>query len=130
MDFFKAIRAYQDDKTVTHKNYPDKRLHLISTTWVLKNNSEELWVNPDLMLSDGWYIVEESKRTLWDKNLEMFNSNTLKADDVKEALNEFIDWLEYCFNNKETKESFIAAYVNKIKIRDKAKEIFGEELLK
>ena len=74
-----------------------------------------------------WEVVEEPKKTLSDKSYniadkgEVFgleeNGNLFLRDDVREALKEFMDWL----NDDEPEENI---YVNK------AKEIFGEELLK
>lgn len=55
------------------------------------------------------------KGTLWDKRLSDEDNPRMYSNDVKEALKEFINYIE---NNNNVEL-----------IKRKAKEIFGEELL-
>ena len=73
-------------------------------------------------------VVEEPKKTLWDKRL----SDTalcgpyvdiFMEGDVREALKEFIDWCE-------TKAVEIPKGKHNFGYKGKAKDIFGEELIK
>ena len=79
-------------------------------------------------------VVEEPKKTLWDKSYSIEdkgdefglkeNGNLFLKKDVKEALKEFIEW-----EDKNTIKS--GRHHNEIVIRKQvAKEIFGEEMLK
>ncbi|MFW6016872.1 MAG: hypothetical protein ACOCRK_10580 [bacterium] len=129
MDFLKAIKSYQKDKYVIHKNYPGTYLSLIGDVWMLidEKNNIEMPVIPELMLSDEWE-VNKSKRTLWDKRKVPIVSGKNSdfeylENDVKESLNEFIEWLVL----EESKGKMINF---EDRIRNKSKEIFGEELLK
>ena len=81
--------------------------------------------------SNNWVVVEEPKKTLYNKQDEAGRVNNtvmvFKYDDIKEALKEYIGkvkarYNQYFNNEKESN------YNNKI--FEDAKDIFGEELLR
>lgn len=64
----------------------------------------------------------EPKKTLWDKRLCIMHSGDYTQKDVKEALKEFIDYLQ---DGMDTEDMPRADWC----VQLKAKEIFGDELL-
>ena len=69
-----------------------------------------------------WEVVEEPKKTLWDKVCEYEEDDKLfSVKDVKEALKEFIKHIGIVADAEGT---------DIIYVLQKAKEIFGEEMLK
>lgn len=135
MDFLEAINEMEKGKILKHNNALYKRNNHATCPaeeFLVKYELVPDWVYTGLCLSDmkanDWNIVDKPKRTLWDKRFS-FTANCEKGyfeylgNDVKEFLNEFIDWLVL-------EESYGKMVNFEERVRDKAKEIFGEELLK
>ena len=87
---------------------------------LIDNNGVKQYYDKEYLTGTDWEIFEEPKKTLWNKQDEANRMNGLelvfKYDDVKQALKEFMLDIGVCRDLNF--------------LRHKAKEIFGEELLK
>ena len=123
-NFMWAVDMMKQGKKVRRSSW-GTRINYIQGSIIKSNYSEDnILYYPDFEAID-WEVVEEPKKTLSDKSYKLADrgdifgleeeGNLFCRNDVKEALKEFISSL------RQLEDS----YVNR-----KAKEIFGEELLK
>lgn len=122
MNFIEAVKAMREGGKVTRgltRDYPGEYYHIMSgqihySDGSLLTNTQVI----SLMEDNDWEVVED-KRTLSDKSFTAYTKpDTTKMytkKDVKAALKEFID--EIC------------PKFDKWAISEKAKEIFGDELV-
>ena len=98
--------------------------------YIIKENGDRIISHLSMSHFEAtdWEVVEEPKKTLWDKVCEYDEYDKLfSAINVREALKEYIEKVKVRYNQYFNNE-IESNYNNKI-IED-AKEIFGEELLK
>ena len=105
-----ALMRYADGEIVYYRYFTNGGYSRIGSLGL-----DHLRRNPDRYT----FYIEEPKKTLWDKrNPESINSIMYAECDVKEALKEFLDYV------------IEKVYIQELtSVQNKAKEIFGEELL-
>ena len=121
-----AVSAMKQGKKVRRKNWATiKWITYVIEKYrpedrIVSDKGKVDWLTVCEYEATDWEIFEETKKTLYQKETYMDDNGMrgtgFKYNDVKEALKEFIVWL---------KENDIVMDYNR-----KAKEIFGEELLK
>jgi len=123
MNFIEAVKEMKEGKKVRRKYWNKSDYYYINESKVLVN---ELHYKPNRLIHNieaiDWEIVEEPKKTLSSKVLEGSKySDTgiwrYKEEDVKQALEEFLNWIEI-------KPRYF------VEIKQKVKEIFGKRLSK
>lgn len=116
MSFNDAIIAMRLGKKVRRKTWGE------DSFWELKQYTLKNSLGESL---NDWVVVEkktlsDKKQMLWNKDSPNYNPNcpnyVFYEGDIKPSLKEFIDWLE-------SQNGLIAGTM------DKAKEIFGEDLI-
>ena len=121
MNFMEAVKAMKEGKKVKRRGlYP---VYLNNNNFVFHNEDEERDYTIDIGVIEAtdWEIVED-KKTLSDKIISAdglhHEVKVCIAQDVKEAIKEFIEWM-----------NIHRLGINPDKYLPKAKEIFGERLL-
>jgi hypothetical protein len=114
MNFLEAVEQMKQGKKVKRKLFTDNYLY-IKDEHIYHTNGEECRTLIKFIEATDWEVVEEPKKTLWDKRTKN-SPKFFEEYYVREALKEYIDWLK--------QNDMVMDY------KRKAKEIFGEELLK
>jgi len=128
MNFQEAIKELKKGNKIRRKSWVNEEFYLVKRYdgkilmgWAkdIPVKETDFWIVNMGIVKDinatDWEIYKE-KKTLFDKLEEYYTKEAL--DDVKQALKEFINWV--------LKQNGRAGLMD---INDKAKEIFGEELI-
>ena len=123
MNFLEAVEQMKQGKKVRSNQHENTLPWVYSNGefYIIKENGDRIISHLSMCHFEAtdWEVVEEPKKTLSDMiqqiKVNKLNVEVIDVVDVREALKEFIDSLNQLENS----------YVNR-----KAKEIFGEELLK
>ena len=130
MNFLEAVEQMRQGKKV-RRNQHDNTLPWVYSNGALyiieKNGNRKIG---HLCMShfeaSDWEVVEEPKKTLWDKVCEYDEDDKLlSVVNVRKALKEFLNQFNVLKNTNEDLDK-----IRHSVIINKAKEIFGEELLK
>lgn len=111
MKFLEIVNALKDGKKVRRKCWNK------SHYWCLDDKNDIR--NSKRIIVDDWEIVEK-KKTLHYKAELICDNVYYHEEDVKEALKEFIDYLD-----KPIPKNLL----HRLSCKDKAKEIFGDRLV-
>ena len=119
MNFMESVKAMKEGKQVRRKNWDEDGFMCVPEDGVIirKQDKEIMMFSIRDFEATDWEI--EEKKTLSDKRrcFQHHGEFEYEEKDVKEAIVKFIDWVHLRRGIRED-------------TKDKAKEIFGEELLR